>query len=326
MAIRESDLQAVDAPHQPLTPKPPVIFNWVLRLLIIVGLLFALGAVPQFLPWLPPAFDAFWSWGSLLLAYLIWVMLVERRLPPAELAPRRLHLLLGGLALGAGLFALVFGVLMLTGTYRLTTSTAPVDGVWWAGVHLVAIGAGIGEEVLFRGIVFRLTEQLLGTWAAAVFSALLFGFAHALNPGATLWSSIAIALEAGLLIAFIYVTTRSLWMAIGFHAAWNFVQGPLLGVRVSGNELPSIFRSEASGPGWLTGGDFGVEASVVSVVILVLVAAGFAVLATRRHEIVSPMWVRKARLRRLTTQPHALPQSAEPLPRPGPEGQVGSTQ
>lgn len=299
MALRESDLQAVDAPFQPLSPKPPVSFNWALRLLILVVLLFVLGTLPGlFFPQAPPGFDQLWTqWGAFVVVYLIMALLIERRRPPAELAPRRLHLLLGGLALGAGLFVLVYGVLVLTGTYRLSVGNAPIDQSWWAGAYLVAVGAGIGEELLFRGMMYRMVEQLLGTWVAVLASALLFGFAHAANPGATTWSSIAIALEAGLLIAFLYAATRSLWMTIGFHAAWNFVQGPVLGVNVSGNELPSIFHSTVSGPVWLTGGNFGVEASVVSVSILVLVAAGLAVLAVRRREIVAPMWTRKRRLR-----------------------------
>lgn len=313
MAIRESDLQAVDAPHQPLSPKPPTVFNWALRLLILVVLLFVVGTLPSLLfPQAPPALDQGWTqWGAFVVVYLIITMLIERRRPPAELAPRRLHLLLGGLALGTLLFVLVYGVLALVGGYRLSANGAPIDQSWWAGAYLVAVGAGIGEELLFRGMMFRMVEQLLGTWIAVLVSALLFGFAHASNPGATAWSSIAIALEAGLLIAFLYVATRSLWMTIGFHAAWNFVQGPVLGVKVSGNELPSIFTSTASGPEWLTGGAFGVEASVVSVTILVLVAAGLAVLAVRRREIVAPMWLRKRRLRRrveASTDATPLPQ------------------
>lgn len=313
MAIRDSDLQAVDAPHQPLSPRPPAVFNWVLRLLILLVLLFVLGILPELLlPQLPPTFDQGWSqWGAMVVVYLIWTMIIERRRPPIELAPRRLHLLLAGLALGALLFVLVYAVLALAGGYRLSASGSPIDESWWAGAYLVAVGAGIGEEILFRGMMFRLVEQLLGTWVAVLVSALLFGFSHALNPGATTWSSIAIALEAGLLIAFLYAATRSLWMTIGFHAAWNFVQGPVLGVKVSGNELPSLFTSTASGPDWLTGGAFGVEASVVSVTILVLVAAALAVLAVRRREIVAPMWLRKRRLRqRLETvaAPSALPE------------------
>lgn len=314
MAIRESDLQAVDAPHQPLSPAPPLVFNWALRLLILIALLFVVGILPELLfPQLPPAFDQGWAqWGSMVVVYLIWTMTIERRRPPAELAPRRLHLLLGGLALGTLLFLLVYGVLVLVGGYRLHASGAPIDESWWAGTYLVAVGAGIGEEILFRGMLFRMVEQLLGTWLAVLVSALLFGFSHSLNPGATTWSSIAIALEAGLLIAFLYVATRSLWMTIGFHAAWNFIQGPVLGVRVSGNALPSIFTSTPSGPEWLTGGAFGVEASVVSVAILVLVAAGFTVLAVRRREIVSPMWTRKRRLRH---RPEAAAPAGLPQPR-----------
>lgn len=90
---------------------------------------------------------------------------------------------------------------------------------------MAGLGAGIGEEILFRGVLFRIVEEGLGTWAALLVSALFFGAVHLGNPGATLWSSATIAIEAGLLFGLLYHVTRSLYLCMGVHAAWNFMQG-----------------------------------------------------------------------------------------------------
>ena len=95
-------------------------------------------------------------------------------------------------------------------------------------------------------------------------AALFFGAAHIFNPGATLWSSAAIAIEAGLLLAMIYHVTRSLWACIGLHAAWNIMQGTLYGIPVSGSKADGWLVSMRTGPDWLSGGVFGAEASVVA--------------------------------------------------------------
>ena len=81
------------------------------------------------------------------------------------------------------------------------------------------------EELRDRGILFRLLEQNLGTWGALGLSAVAFGFSHWKNPGATWWSSLAIALEGGVLLAALYAATRSLWIPIGVHWSWNLFEG-----------------------------------------------------------------------------------------------------
>lgn len=160
-----------------------------------------------------------------LLAYLFLVRVVERR-PVGELSVRRLPrgLLLGALG-GLALFSAVVGTLWLLGSYHVT-GTHP-GAHWLLALLSVGLGAGVGEEVITRGVLFRIAEEGLGTWWALAISALFFGLAHGHNPGATAWSSIAIAIEAGLLFALLYHLTRSLWPCISLHAAWNFAQGTI---------------------------------------------------------------------------------------------------
>ncbi len=225
-----------------------------------------------------------------LLGYAILVRLIERR-RMRELSPRAIPTYgLVGLLSGAVLFSAVVGVLYLAGSYHVTGTDPQVD--WLPGVLVAGIGAGIGEEIIARGVIFRIVEEGLGTWWALLISALFFGGAHIFNPGATLWSSAAIAIEAGLLLAMIYHVTRSLWACIGLHAGWNIMQGNVYGIPVSGGVSKGWLISNRTGPDWLSGGVFGAEASVVALLACSLVTLALLVVALRRGSIVPPRWWR----------------------------------
>src|SRR5436189_3717292 len=174
-----------------------------------------------------------------------------------------------GILFGAVLFTIVIAVLWLTGSYHITGTNALIEILPILGLSMVS---GLFEEILFRGILFRIVEESLGSWLALIISGMLFGALHIINPGATLSSALAVALEAGLLLAAAYMLTRRLWFAVGIHFAWNFTQGGIFGVHVSGNDFTGLFSSTMTGPEWLTGGTFGAEASVVAVVVCL---AGF---------------------------------------------------
>ena len=219
-----------------------------------------------------------------LLAYLLLVKLVERR-PINELAPRRL-LPDGakGAFIGLLLFSAVVGVLYLLGSYHVT-GTKP-DAQWLPALLMAGLGAGIGEEIITRGALFRIVEEGLGTWIALIVSALFFGAAHIANPGATVWSSAAIAIEAGLLFGMLYHVTRSLPICMGLHAAWNFAQGTIYGIPVSGTPADGWLVSTRTGPDWLSGGVFGAEASVIALGLCSLCTLGLLIVALRRGSIV----------------------------------------
>ena len=224
------------------------------------------------------------------LTYVFLVRVVERR-RPAELALRRWPDAFRGLLAGSLLFSTVVGVLWLLGSYHVTGFNPHAD--WLPALLVAGIGAGIGEEIMFRGVLFRVVEEGLGTWAALVISALFFGFAHAGNPGATAWSSAAIAIEAGLLFGLLYHVTRSLPLCMGLHAAWNFCQGTVYGIPVSGLKADGWLVSTRSGPDWLSGGVFGAEASVVALALCLLCSAGLLAMAIRRGSLLPPSWMRR---------------------------------
>ena len=196
-----------------------------------------------------------------------------------------------GILLGFGLYTLCILLLMLLGNYR-------IDGVGDWSILLAGMAApmatGVFEELLFRGGVFRLAEEWFGTWAALVISSLVFGFVHYGAEGVTLQGLISISTWAGLLLAATYLLTRRLWLGIGLHAAWNYTQGAVYSGIVSGNAPPEGFlKSSLQGSEWLTGGSFGVEASVVALVVCSSVGVFMLVKAVRRGHILPPPWKRR---------------------------------
>ncbi|WP_010215935.1 CPBP family intramembrane glutamic endopeptidase [Sphingomonas sp. PAMC 26621] len=223
-------------------------------------------------------------------AYVAFVRLIERR-PVYEFGAQGwARELAAGLAGGTVLFSLVIGIIAALGGYRVV-GTGAVSSIYAAAA--LAILSGVVEEIVLRGLFFRLLERLLGSWIALALSAALFGALHLGNPNATLSAAIAIALEAGVMLAALYMLTRRLWAAIGLHAAWNFAQGGIYGIAVSGFQQTGLLRPEIQGPEWLTGGSFGAEASLPAVLVNTVFGIGLLVLAQRRGLVVAPLWVRR---------------------------------
>ena len=236
------------------------------------------------------------------LGYWLLVRFVGGR-PVIELGGRgaALRELLAGLAMGALLMGAVIAVLALLGSYHV------VDVGWNTGILVglqAGIVAGFTEEILVRGVMLRLIEGWLGTWWALAITAVFFGAAHLGNPQATVFGAVAIALEAGILLGACYLLTRRLWLAIGLHAAWNFVQGGIFGSDISGTGSGrGLIEARFTGPDLLTGGAMGVEGSIVAV--LLCTTAGLAMLLAvyRRGLIVPPCWRRPAQAAPEITQP-----------------------
>ena len=164
------------------------------------------------------------------------------------------------------------GILYVTGCY----------GAQYASPHWSYILVNLsfyflvacGEEVIFRGIIFRMIDDRFGLWWALGISALIFGFAHIINPSASIWSSVTIAIEAGVLLGAAYKYKNSLWFPIGIHWAWNFTQGNVFGFAVSGGDIEeSILTATLSGPDIITGGSFGLEASIISLILGTILSA-----------------------------------------------------
>ena len=216
---------------------------------------------------------------------------IEQR-PVSELAVRGMGRQLGlGLLVGAGLYTACELILMARGIYRVV-GLNPLS--FMVPAIAMAVSSSVYEELLFRGVLFGSVEHWLGSWAALVVSSLVFGLTHLMNPQGTLEGALFIAVEAGILLGAAYMLTRQLWLSIGFHMAWNYTQSAIFSSIVSGNEAQQgLIRSTVSGPEWLTGGDFGVESSVLALVFCTTTGIVMLVMAARRGRIVSPVWKRQ---------------------------------
>lgn len=197
-----------------------------------------------------------------------------------------------GLLIGAGLYTACELILMALGIYRIT-GLNPLR--FMLPAIAMALSSGIFEELLFRGVLFGAVEKWLGSWAALVVSSLVFGLTHLMNPHSTIEGALFIAVEAGSLLAAAYMLTRRLWLSMGFHVAWNYTQSAIFSSIVSGNEASQgLVRSTIKGPEILTGGSFGVESSVLALLLCTTTAIVMLVIATRRGKIVPPIWRRSA--------------------------------
>ncbi|MFY7942509.1 MAG: CPBP family intramembrane glutamic endopeptidase [Burkholderiaceae bacterium] len=223
--------------------------------------------------------------------YVGYARFIEQR-DVSELAVRGMGRQLGvGLFVGAGLYAACELILMALGIYRVV-GLNPLS--YMVPAIAMAVSSSVYEELLFRGVLFGSLEQWLGSWAALVVSSLLFGLTHLLNPQGTLEGALFIAVEAGILLAAAYMLTRKLWLSIGFHMAWNYTQSAIFSGIVSGNDpQQGLIRSTVNGPDWLTGGSFGVESSVLALLLCTTTGIVMLVMAVKRARVVPPVWKRQ---------------------------------
>jgi uncharacterized protein len=239
-----------------------------------------------------------WAIGTALIlsvamvgTYRLLVRVVERRRAEELGRAHAVRLALIGAVCGTALFAAVEMLLVWKGVAHIGSYA----GAAYLGQAVaVSLASGVGEEILFRGVVFRIVEEGFGTAVALVFSAGLFGALHGFNPGASLMSTTAIALEAGLLLALAYTATRSLWLAIGLHFGWNFAEGGIFGAAVSGHVTHGFVSTTFSGDALWSGGAFGPEASIVAVGVCLVAALVFLAMTIRRgnwHPLRFRMWL-----------------------------------
>ena len=146
---------------------------------------------------------------------------------------------------------------------------------------IIMLLVAVSEETVFRGYILNNLLQSINKWVALGVSALLFALFHAGNPGITVLAVINIFLS-GLLLGLNYLYTKNLWFAIMFHFSWNFFLGPVLGYEVSGLPLNSLLQQYIEGPDWITGGEFGLEGSVLDG-IFSIISFVLLMVAYRRH-------------------------------------------
>lgn len=212
-------------------------------------------------------------------AYLICVRLLEQRtvveLSQGQLLPQ----LTKGFVIGSALFSATIVFLWLDGAYAIQCVN-PAGAV--PTVLVNALGAGLLEEIAVRGALFRNLEDWLGTWVALLVSASIFGLLHAGNSGVSWRDLTGVALEGGVLLAAVYVYARQLWICVGLHSAWNFMDGGVFGPSGSSH---SLLTAQMRGPDWLTGGSTGTDASLVALLVCLAATIAFLMLAKRNGRL-----------------------------------------
>jgi membrane protease YdiL (CAAX protease family) len=209
----------------------------------------------------------------------------ERRAPTEVARAGAAGRILRGMLIGARMFAAVIVNIAFLGGYHVHGLGSVTGAVALLGFMAAA---AVTEELLFRGVLFRIVEERTGTWLALLLTGLVFGLVHLLNPDANLWGATAIAIEAGFMLAACYAATRNLWVPIGVHFGWNFAAGGIFSTVVSGNgRSQGLLDATTSGPALLTGGAFGPEASLYTVAAGVVLTLVFMWLAHRRGHIVA---------------------------------------
>ena len=205
-----------------------------------------------------------------------WICQLLRKKPFTELTGAISGLwiknLIAGISLGAALMILPALFLYLGGWLSWQVSATDVMALLSAAGLFISVA--IAEEFLFRGFVFQRLIAGIGVWAAQLIMAGYFLLIHLNNPGMTgsikLFASVNIFL-ASIMFGLAFIKTKSLAMPIGLHFMANWVQGTLLGFGVSGNEETSLLKPIFyNAPQWLTGGSFGLEASVPGLICVII--------------------------------------------------------
>lgn len=183
------------------------------------------------------------------------------------------HFLIGSL-IGALALAMAAGIAAVFGDLDFSLSAAPFSEVARSMlVSLLVFGAAAAfEEVLFRGYVLQTFARSGLAWLAILITAVFFGVVHLSNPNANYLAALNTIL-AGIWFGVAYLKTRDLWFVWGLHLFWNWTQGSVFGIEVSGLTTlvqSPLFKETDLGPAWLTGENYGIEASIACTVALIV--------------------------------------------------------
>jgi uncharacterized protein len=224
-----------------------------------------------------------WRWisGGLTLG-LSWLFLAGEGRPLVSLGLRPgrrwgLEFLSGTLG-GLLLMVIVALTVRALGGFHWEPSPNPLSALGYGAWIFLAVA--FSEEISYRGYAFQRLAEGLGHWGALGLAGAFFAYGHWANPGMTgatrIWATLNIGL-AGVLLGLCFLKTRSLALPMGLHLGWNWTQGSMLGFGVSGLRIESMMRPVFHGrPEWLTGGAFGLEASLPCAVFTTLAIFGLS--------------------------------------------------
>ena len=184
------------------------------------------------------------------------------------------NLALGSL-IGAASMLLAAGIAAATGAIRFSFNQSTSSAIAKTALItlVVFVLAGAAEEALFRGYPLQTLLRAKLVWVGVVATSLAFGVAHLGNPNVSKGLPFINTVIAGVWLAVAFFRTRSMWLPVGLHWSWNWIQAAFLGIPVSGNErfAPApVLHAMNAGPNWLTGGAYGIEGGVACTVALIV--------------------------------------------------------
>ena len=175
-----------------------------------------------------------------------------------------------GFLAGSVLFAVAALVCLLCGAVRIERSASASP--WWIAAYLIGFMVqGLSEEMLCRGYLLTALRERMSSSAAVLFSALVFAALHMGNAGLTVIGFLNVLLF-GVFAGMVFLRCGSIWGIAALHTAWNFVQGNVFGVQVSGNDVTVSLLSTTTQNDlwWLHGGDFGLEGGIAVTAVLMI--------------------------------------------------------
>ncbi len=222
-----------------------------------------------------PIYILVWLWLWLIERRPFWTIGIERASMGGEY--------LRGLAVGFLMFSASIAIIVATGSMEL--SKVDFTGAAITGVMVVFLGwmvQGAAEEVLTRGFLLPVIGLRWGVIAGVILSSSLFASLHLFNPSVSLLAILNLFLF-GVFAALYALAEESLWGVFAVHSVWNWAQGNIYGLEVSGKQMSTsqLMRWTAIGPDWLTGGSFGPEGGVA--VSAVLIVSSLLVVYARRR-------------------------------------------
>ena len=160
-----------------------------------------------------------------------------------------------------------FVLLLIGGWVQVTNiNLSPALLLGWFVFFLIQ---PLAEEVLMRSFLQNQLHRLFGPWVGLLGSAIVFGLLH-LGNNAFTWIAGLEIMAGGFLMGLLFLYTQNIWGAFAMHAVWNFLQSVVMGFAVSGLDTYQLLDLQVEGPDWLTGGEFGLEGSVLSLLLLLV--------------------------------------------------------
>ena len=174
---------------------------------------------------------------------------------------------LKGTGIGLALILACTGLMFINGNVDFFYTKFEVSSILSYLIFFIFVG--ISEEFVFRTFPLVVFAERYKIWVSIFLNGLLFGLIHISNPNFSVFAMINITL-CGIVFALITLQKRNIWWSVGMHFGWNFCQGTLLGFKVSGIDAPGLMVSRPVGNATFSGGNFGIEGSVLCTFILVL--------------------------------------------------------